>query len=79
MIYYIHSNYYDGCNQWESNFLHCKNKQFLLDLCKKLEKVYTQKAGYDFSVCEFTFIRDTPTKQQVNTVLEYMGFTLNRK
>ena len=78
MIYYIHANYYDGCNQWEFDFLHCNNEKFLLDLCKKLEKVYTKQQGYSFSVYEFAFLRDTPTKQQVNSTLEYHGLSLNK-
>lgn len=68
-IYYVHVSEYDGCNTFVSEFLHCHNKKFLEDLVAKLNK----KSGKDFVVRELKVL-ETPTKEQVNNMLEYHGF-----
>ena len=67
-IYYIHSSYYDYCNEWTADFLHCKNKKFLEDLCLKLNKQCSKE--YSFDVRELNVL-DTPTKEQVRNILQY--------
>lgn len=70
-IYFVHASDYDGCNSWTADFCHCHNKKFIEDLVAKLNK----KSGknVEFVVCELKVL-ETPTKEQVNNMLEYHGF-----
>lgn len=72
-VYAIEVHEYDYCNNWVYVILHCMDKKFLGDLCKRLNKKYGSNM-LSFSVIEVNVL-DTPTKEEVKSAFqESMGW-----